>query len=73
MNGWSPVETALAFLPAGLLVAVGSPRIGPLVDRFGTARVIAAGAAVVASPATRSSCASTRRPTTSRCSCPRCC
>ena len=24
MNGWSPVETALAFLPAGLLVAVGS-------------------------------------------------
>jgi MFS family permease len=45
MNGWSPVETALAFLPAGMLVAVGSTRIGPLVDRFGTARVIAAGAA----------------------------
>jgi predicted MFS family arabinose efflux permease len=43
-NGWSPVETALAFLPAGLLVAVGSPRIGPLVDRFGPARVIAVGA-----------------------------
>ncbi len=35
MNGWSPVETALAFLPAGLLVAIGSPRIGPLVDRLG--------------------------------------
>jgi MFS family permease len=45
MNGWSPVETALAFLPAGMLVAVGSTRIGPLVDRFGTARVIAVGAA----------------------------
>ena len=44
MNGWSPVETALAFLPAGLLVAIGSPRLGPLVDRFGGARVIAAGA-----------------------------
>jgi MFS family permease len=44
MNGWSPVETALAFLPAGLLVAAGSPRIGPLVDRFGTARVISIGA-----------------------------
>ena len=44
MNGWSPVETALAFLPAGMLVAAGSTRIGPLVDRFGTARVIAAGA-----------------------------
>jgi EmrB/QacA subfamily drug resistance transporter len=43
-NGWSPVETALAFLPAGLLVAVGSPRIGPLVDRFGPARLIALGA-----------------------------
>jgi MFS family permease len=43
-NGWSPVETALAFLPAGLLVAVGSPRLGPLVDRFGPARVILAGA-----------------------------
>ena len=45
MNGWSPVETALAFLPAGMLVAFGSTRIGPLVDRFGTARVIAVGAA----------------------------
>ena len=44
MNGWSAVETALAFLPAGMLVALGSTRIGPLVDRFGTARVIAAGA-----------------------------
>jgi predicted MFS family arabinose efflux permease len=43
MHGWSPVETALAFLPGGALVAFGSPRIGPLVDRFGTARVIAAG------------------------------
>src|SRR5829696_8096506 len=40
--GWSPVETALAFLPGGLLVAFGSPRLGPLVDRFGTARIIAA-------------------------------
>jgi MFS family permease len=43
-NGWSPVETALAFLPAGILVAVGSPRLGPLVDRYGPARVVAAGA-----------------------------
>ena len=41
MNGWSPLETALAFLPAGLLVAFGSTRLGPLVDRFGTAPVIA--------------------------------
>ena len=42
MNGWSPVETALAFLPAGVLVALGSPRIGPLVDRYGMPRLIAA-------------------------------
>ena len=43
MNGWSAIETALAFLPAGLLVAFGAPRLGPLVDRFGTARLIAVG------------------------------
>jgi predicted MFS family arabinose efflux permease len=43
--GWSPLETALAFLPGGLLVAFGSPRLGPLVDRFGTARIIAVGSA----------------------------
>jgi len=40
--GWSAIETALAFLPAGLLVAFGSPRIGPLVDRFGTGPLIVA-------------------------------
>ncbi|HWH92676.1 MAG TPA: MFS transporter [Baekduia sp.] len=39
--GWSALETALAFLPAGLLVAFGSTRVGPLVDRFGTAPLIA--------------------------------
>jgi MFS family permease len=38
--GWSALETALAFLPAGLLVAFGSPRIGPLVARFGTGPLI---------------------------------
>jgi MFS family permease len=42
--GWSALHTALAFLPAGLLVAFGAPRIGGLVDRFGTSRIIAAGA-----------------------------
>jgi MFS family permease len=41
--GWSPITTALAFLPAGAIVAFGSPRIGPLADRFGTERVIAVG------------------------------
>jgi predicted MFS family arabinose efflux permease len=43
LNGWSALEMALAFLPAGLLVAVGSPRIGPLVDRFGPQTVVAVG------------------------------
>lgn len=41
--GWSALQTALAFLPAGALVAIASTRIGPLVDRFGTPRVIATG------------------------------
>jgi predicted MFS family arabinose efflux permease len=45
VNGWSAIETALAFLPAGLLVAVFSPRLGPLVDRFGTQKIITAGTA----------------------------
>ncbi len=43
VHGWSPLETALAFLPGGALVALGSPRIGPLIDRYGTPRIIAAG------------------------------
>jgi MFS family permease len=34
--GWSAIETALAFLPGGLLVAFGAPRVGALVDRVGT-------------------------------------
>jgi MFS family permease len=41
--GWSPIGTALAFLPGGLIVAFGSPRVGPLADRFGTERVMAVG------------------------------
>src|SRR5829696_1026176 len=41
--GWSPVETALAFLPAGLLVAVGAMRMGPVITRFGTERIVALG------------------------------
>ncbi|MEE6260512.1 MFS transporter [Plantactinospora sonchi] len=40
---WSPLEMALAFLPGGLVVAFGGPRVGALVNRFGTARVVAAG------------------------------
>jgi MFS family permease len=43
LNGWSALQTALAFLPAGLLVAVGSTRIGPLLARVGAPRVVVLG------------------------------
>ncbi|NIK57049.1 MFS transporter [Kribbella shirazensis] len=38
--GWSSFETALGFLPAGLLVATLSPNIGKVVDRVGTEKMI---------------------------------
>ncbi|MEU0465562.1 MFS transporter [Amycolatopsis sp. NPDC006131] len=41
--GWSALETALGFLPAALIVAFGSPRIEPLIDRVGTSRTILGG------------------------------
>ncbi|MEV6831677.1 MFS transporter [Amycolatopsis sp. NPDC051102] len=41
--GWSALQTALGFLPAALIVAFGSPRIEPLIDRLGTPRTIFAG------------------------------
>jgi MFS family permease len=43
LRGWSPIEMALAFLPAGLIVAFGSPNIGRVVNRVGTALPIGAG------------------------------
>jgi MFS family permease len=46
--GWSALETALAFLPAGLLVAFGSTRVGPLVNRFGTRPLLIAAFAAFA-------------------------
>ncbi|WP_050591847.1 MFS transporter [Salinispora fenicalii] len=41
--GWTPLESALAFLPASLLLAVAAPFSGRIVARFGTARLIPAG------------------------------
>lgn len=41
--GWSALHTALAFLPAGALVALSSTKVGAIVDRFGTPRLIAVG------------------------------
>jgi len=40
MAGWSALTTALAFLPAGVLVAASSAAMGPVLDRFGATRVI---------------------------------
>jgi MFS family permease len=39
---WSPLRMALALLPAGLLVAFGSPFVGRLINRYGTQRLIVA-------------------------------
>ena len=44
--GWSSFETALAFLPAGLLVATLSPNAGKLADRLGTETMIIASMAL---------------------------
>jgi EmrB/QacA subfamily drug resistance transporter len=45
VRGWSALETGLAIFPGGLLVALLSPRVAPLVERFGVARLIGAGLA----------------------------
>ncbi|GHE82906.1 MFS transporter [Streptomyces longispororuber] len=45
--GWSALETALAFLPAGLIVALSATKIAGVVDRFGTTRVIVTGFALL--------------------------
>jgi MFS family permease len=41
LAGWSPLTTALAFLPAGAMVAVLSAAMGGLLSRFGTGRLAA--------------------------------
>ena len=43
LRGWSALEMAAAFLPAGVIVAFGSTRMGAVVDRFGTQRMVATG------------------------------
>jgi EmrB/QacA subfamily drug resistance transporter len=37
---WSPLKMAMALLPAGLVVAFGSPITGRLINRYGTAPLI---------------------------------
>jgi len=48
LRGWSPLQTGLAIFPGGALVAILSPRIAPLIARFGVTRLIVAGLASIA-------------------------
>jgi MFS family permease len=41
--GWSPIQTALAFLPSGFFLPILGAQAERLIGRFGTARLIAAG------------------------------
>ncbi|MGW4897905.1 MFS transporter [Kitasatospora sp. NPDC004240] len=41
---WSALEMALALLPAGALVALSATKMGAIVDRFGTGRLLPIGA-----------------------------
>jgi EmrB/QacA subfamily drug resistance transporter len=43
LRGWSSLETGLAIFPGGFLVAILSPRIAPLIMRFGVTRLIVVG------------------------------
>ncbi|MEW2568601.1 MFS transporter [Streptomyces sp. NPDC047070] len=45
--GWSALHTALAFLPAGALVALSATKMGAIVDRFGTPRLLVLGFALM--------------------------
>jgi len=43
LRGWSSLETGFAIFPAGLIVALLSPRLAPLIGRFGVQRLILVG------------------------------
>jgi EmrB/QacA subfamily drug resistance transporter len=47
LRGWSALDAGLAIFPAGALVAVMSPRIAPLIGRFGVTRMIVLGMASI--------------------------
>jgi EmrB/QacA subfamily drug resistance transporter len=48
LRGWSPLETGLAILPGGALVALLAPRVAPLIVRYGVMRLATFGAASTA-------------------------
>jgi EmrB/QacA subfamily drug resistance transporter len=43
LRGWSALDTGLAIFPAGVIVALVSPRMASLIGRFGVTRLIVAG------------------------------
>jgi EmrB/QacA subfamily drug resistance transporter len=43
LRGWSALDAGLAIFPAGVLVALLSPRLAPLITRFGVGRLILVG------------------------------
>jgi MFS family permease len=47
LRGWSSFETGLAIFPGGFLVAILSPRIAPLITRFGVTRLIVVGLTLI--------------------------
>jgi EmrB/QacA subfamily drug resistance transporter len=48
LRGWSSLEAGFAIFPAGLIVAVLSPRMPALIARFGVARLVVAGLSAIA-------------------------
>ncbi|WP_051971003.1 MFS transporter [Kitasatospora azatica] len=45
--GWSALEMGFALLPAGALVALSATRMGAIVDRFGTGKLLPLGSAAM--------------------------
>jgi EmrB/QacA subfamily drug resistance transporter len=48
LRGWSPLQTGLAIFPGGLMVAFLSPRVAPLIARFGVTRLVVVGMTFIA-------------------------
>jgi len=44
--GWSPIQMALSFAPSGVMAFFVAPRVGAVVPRFGTERLLIVGLAV---------------------------
>lgn len=44
--GWSPLQMALSFAPSGVMAFLVAPRVGAVVPRFGTERLLLIGLAV---------------------------